>query len=216
MLGIEHFYVFIVTGLLLNLYPGQDTFYILARGISQGRMAGIAAALGISTGALFHTSLGAIGISAIIVSSANAFLMLKVAGALYLFYQAVVMLKHSCQSIHLSTQAVPNQSLLKVFKQGAITNILNPKVALFFMALLPQFISPYSQNKPLSFIILGLVFVVNSTIWCVLLAYFSAFLTTRLRDNPSILSWVLRANAALFIYLGIKLALFQLEDGIDR
>lgn len=207
MFGIENFMVFVTSGILLNLYPGPDSLYILSRSVSQGRMAGVCAALGISTGSLFHTLLGAAGFSAIILSSARAFAFLKYAGALYLLYQAVLMLSEAnlgMGSKHAGSRR--KTSLARIYRQGAITNILNPKVALFFMALLPQFIAPASPNKPLSFVLLGLVFISTGTIWCLFLALFGSFFSQTLRKNAHVSKWLLRANAGLFAYLGYRLA----------
>ncbi len=211
MLGIDNFVVFLTTGILLNLYPGPDSMYIIGRSISQGKPAGIFAALGVGTGVLFHTFLGSIGLSALLLSSAKAFMILKYAGALYLFYQAIGMLKDSTRQASGKSLDIPKKSLVKIYKQGALTNILNPKVALFFMALLPQFISPDSPNKALSFIVLGLVFISTGTVWCLFLAFFASYFSEKLRSNRAISKWLLRANAALFTYLGIQLATAQLR-----
>jgi len=211
MFGIDNFIIFLTTGILLNLYPGPDSLYIIGRSVSQGRLAGIFAVLGISSGSLFHTFIGSIGLSPLLFSSAKAFMILKYAGAVYLFYQAILMIKDSRNKNHSMSIEVQKKSLFKIYKQGALTNILNPKVALFFMALLPQFISATSPNKSLSFIILGLVFITTGTIWCLLLALFSSFFSQRLRSHSTISKWMLRANAGLFTYLGIRLATAQFK-----
>ena len=212
MFGIENFIIFLTTGILLNLYPGPDSLYIIGRSISQGRLAGIFAVFGISTGSLFHTFIGSIGLSALLLSSAEAFKIVKYAGAGYLFYQAILMIKDSRSRNPSMHTEVQKKSLFKIYKQGALTNILNPKVALFFMALLPQFISATSPNKSLSFILLGLVFISTGTIWCLLLAFFSSFFSQRLRSNSTVSKWMLRANAGLFTYLGIRLATAQFKS----
>lgn len=209
MFGIENFMLFITTGILLNLYPGPDTLYIIGRSVSQSRLAGVFAVLGISTGGLFHISLGSVGLSAIIFSSARAFMIVKYAGAAYLLYQAVLMIKDSRKSETPVNIEIQKTKLFKIYRQGALTNILNPKVAIFFMAFLPQFISPASPNKALSFIILGLVFFTTGTIWCMMIAIFSSFFSQKLRRNFSISKWLMRANAGLFAYLGIRLATSQ-------
>jgi threonine/homoserine/homoserine lactone efflux protein len=211
MFGIENFPIFLTTGILLNLYPGPDTIYIIGRSISQGRMAGIFAVLGISSGGLFHIFIGSIGLSAIIFASARAFMIVKYAGAAYLLYQAYLMIKDSGKfnnSIDIDKQ---KKSLFKIYRQGMLTNILNPKVALFFLAFLPQFILPASHSKPLSFIILGLVFFTTGTIWCMFISLFSSYFSQRLRGNHSISKWLMRANAGLFAYLGIRLAASKLS-----
>jgi len=211
MFGIENFLVFVTTGILLNLYPGQDTLYIVGRSVSQGRLAGVFAVLGIVTGAITHTIIGAAGLSAILLTSAGAFTVVKCTGAIYLFYQAILMIKESTTGKSGRLSDIPQKSLLKIYKQGAITNILNPKVALFFMALIPQFISPSSPNKSLSFVILGLVFITTGTVWCLFLALFASYFSQKLRKNSTISKWMLRANAGLFVYLGIRLATVQIK-----
>lgn len=211
MFGIENFFLFLTTGILLNLYPGPDTLYIIGRSISQGRLAGVFAVLGISTGGLFHTFLGAIGLSAILFSSARAFSVVKYAGAAYLIYQAILMIKDSGKFNTPVKIEIQKNNLFKIYRQGALTNILNPKVALFFMAFLPQFISPASHNKALSFVVLGLVFFTTGTAWCMVVALFSSFFSQKLRRNLSISKWLMRANAGLFAYLGIRLASAHLK-----
>ncbi len=211
MFGIENFIVFMTTGILLNLMPGPDSLYIIGRSLSQGRSAGIFAVLGISTGSLFHTFMGAFGLSAILLSSAKAFMFVKYAGAIYLFYQAILLIKDSRKESVIEEIEIPKENHLKVFEQGAITNILNPKVALFFMALLPQFISATSPSKFLSFIFLGSVFITTGTIWCLLLAIFSSFFGKKLRSSSEISKWLLRLNAGLFAYLGIRLVCMKAD-----
>ncbi len=184
MLGIENYFTFLAAAILLNLYPGPDSLYIMGRSVSQGKSAGFFAALGIGAGSLFHTFVGAIGLSSVLQVSANAFALIKYAGAAYLLYQALAMFKDSFRdsltTIHFTHQ---KNSHFKIFQQGALTNILNPKVALFFLALLPQFISPESSNKFFAFILLGLTFITTGTLWCLMLALFSAFFSKRLRRN---------------------------------
>ena len=139
-------------------------------------------------------------------SAAKAFMFVKYLGATCLFYQAILMIKDSRKLSSSVNSEVQKKNLFSIYKQGALTNILNPKVALFFMALLPQFISPTSPNKSLSFIILGLVFFTTGTIWCLCVALFASYFSQHLRKNFSISKWLLRINAGLFTYLGIRLA----------
>jgi len=211
MLGIENPAVFVGTGILLNLYPGPDTLYIVGRSLSQGRAAGVAAALGIGTGSIVHTLLGAFGLSAIITASATAFLLLKYAGCAYLVYQGVQLLRGAPAAEPVTARRWSRDDLLQIYRQGAVTNILNPKVALFFLAFLPQFISLASPNKPLSFAILGALFVTTGTIWCLLVALFSAAMSRRLRRSPGTARLLRRINGLLFLGLGLKLATAQLN-----
>lgn len=205
ILGIENLGVFIGAGILLNIYPGPDTLYIIGRSLSQGRGAGICAALGISTGAVVHTLLGAFGLSAILATSASAFTVLKYLGCVYLVYQGIQLIRGS-QATAAINPGQHRASLRKIYRQGALTNILNPKVALFFLAFLPQFIGFSSPNKPLSFVILGGIFVITGTIWCLFLAICASSLNRRLHNSETVSGRLRALNGALFILLGLKLA----------
>ncbi len=205
MLGIHDFGVFMITGMLLNLTPGPDTFYILGRSMAQGRNSGIASALGIGAGSLVHTLAAAFGLSAIIAASATAFLAVKIVGAVYLVYLGVQMFFR-----HPSTTSMPttfdSSGFFVVFQQGVLTNLLNPKVALFFLAFMPQFITAESPAKFAAFISLGLCFVTTGTLWCLCLAWFSARLGNRLRNNSFLSTMLNRTAGVLFVLLGLRLA----------
>lgn len=210
--GIENILVFLGAGILLNLYPGPDTVYIIGRSVAQGRLAGVAAALGISSGAVGHTLLGAFGLSAIIATSANAFMVVKLAGAGYLIYQGITMIFANPHNDSHLPGCVTRESLRKIYRQGALTNILNPKVAVFFIAFLPQFISPESPDKTLSFIILGFVFITTGTIWCLMVAVFASVMSRKLRSNSIAARWLMKINGALFVTLGVKLATAKITN----
>jgi threonine/homoserine/homoserine lactone efflux protein len=205
MIGIHDFGVFLAAGVLLNLTPGQDTLYILGRSIAHGRTIGIASALGVSAGCLFHTLAAAFGLSAILATSSWAFFALKLLGAAYLVYLGVrtFCTPVAAPDVGRSRDAVTSGA---AFWQGALTNVTNPKVGLFFLALLPQFIEADSPNKVAAFLLLGLTFVATGTIWCLVLAVSAA----RMRDlfAPGSRASVLLARTAggLFIVLGIRLA----------
>lgn len=206
ILGIENLIMFMGAGILVNLYPGPDTFYVVGRSIAQGKFAGIAATLGISSGAMVHTLLGAFGLSALIAASAQTFMLLKFAGAGYLIYQGITMLFARVEHNQEIDEHRPKAGLYKIYRQGALTNILNPKVAVFFIAFLPQFISPESPAKVLSFIVLGLVFITTGTIWCMIIAVSASTMSRKLRSNSPASKWLLKLNGVLFISLGLKLA----------
>ena len=209
IVGIENFMVFLGAGILLNLYPGPDTLYIVGRSISQGRVAGILAVLGISTGAVFHTMVGAFGFSAFLATSAHAFLLIKYLGAAYLLFQGLKIIFGKGKNQMPTPGSDQPFKYFQVYRQGAITNILNPKVALFFLAFIPQFIAVTSPNKTLSFICLGLVFITTGTTWCLIVAVFSAFISKKLRSNPMISKWLLKINGILYVYLGVRLAMSE-------
>jgi RhtB (resistance to homoserine/threonine) family protein len=208
MLGIHHYWLFIATAILLIITPGQDTLFILGRSLSGGRNAGIAAALGISAGTVVHTVLATLGLSALLATSPYAFMAVKLAGAAYLIYIGVRAL--------LGRAALPAEAGAEeraathlhwaAFRQGVLTNLLNPKVALFFLALLPQFIGAGSAYKVSAFLVLGLSFVAMGVSWCVMLAIAAAKLRGLFLRRPSMSTLLNRAAGAVFIGLGLKLA----------
>lgn len=203
--------MFMTAGVLLNLYPGPDTLYILGRSVSQGRAAGIVAALGISAGAVVHTLLGAFGLSALLAASSHGFFIMKILGGCYLLYQGICMLMAGKDAGSASIKMSKKLSLSTIFRQGAITNILNPKVALFFLAFIPQFISTESESKPIAFLILGGIFIITGTCVCLMVALFSSSVSKRLRKSSRFSKWLLRINGVLFACLGIRLASLDLD-----
>ena len=205
MFGIHDFVLFVTTGILLNLTPGPDTVYILGRSIAHGRRAGIASALGISVGSLFHTCAAALGLSAFLATSAWAFTAVKLAGAAYLIFLGVRALLERNHDLAIPAHFKRNDAAA-AFRQGILTNILNPKVALFFLAFLPQFIDSATPSKTIAFLILGLTFVTTGTIWCLILAWFSSAFSVRLRESPTVATLLNRIVGSLFIFLGLRLA----------
>jgi threonine/homoserine/homoserine lactone efflux protein len=204
MFGTQHLALFVTSGLLLNITPGQDTLYIVGRSISQGRRAGLFSVLGISCGSVVHTCAAAFGLSAILATSAQAFTIVRLAGAAYLIYLGVRMLLD--RSRELTPGRFDHESTWPIFRAGFTTNLLNPKVALFFMAFLPQFVDPAATSKTLAFLILGAVFIVNGTLWCLVLAFGASAMSRRFRDSPSAAVVLRRATGGLFVGLGIRLA----------
>jgi threonine/homoserine/homoserine lactone efflux protein len=206
MLGTQNLLLFIASGILLNLTPGQDTFYILGRSIAQGRRAGVISVLGINSGCVVHTCAAAFGLSAILGASANAFLIVKMAGAAYLTYLGLNMVLHRASSTGLPVQ-FGHETDWAIYRAGFLTNLLNPKVALFFLAFLPQFVAPSADFKILAFLFLGALFMTTGTMWSLVLAWFGSAMSRRLRDNPSAGSRLRRASGAMFVGLGVKLAI---------
>ena len=205
MFGIHDFGLFLAAGILLNLTPGPDTVYILGRSIAQGREAGIASALGICVGSIFHTCAAALGLSAILATSALAFGAIKLLGGAYLIFLGIKMILDRRKQLSLPFN-FRRRTTAAAFRQGVLTNVLNPKVALFFLAFLPQFIDPASNIKVLAFLVLGFAFVTTGTIWCLLLAWFASAFSERLRTNETIAQWLNRTAGSLFIFLGLRLA----------
>ena len=205
MFGIHDFGLFLAAGVLLNLTPGPDTIYILGRSIAQGREAGVASALGVSLGSIFHTCAAALGLSAILATSALAFGTIKLLGGAYLIFLGIKMILDRRKHLSLPSN-FRRRTTRAAFRQGIFTNVLNPKVALFFLAFLPQFIDPASNIKVLAFLILGFTFVITGTIWCLVLAWFASSFSERLRANETIAQWLNRMAGALFVFLGLRLA----------
>jgi len=205
MLGIHDYWLFVASGILLNLAPGQDTLYILGSSIAQGRRIGMASALGISAGCVVHTLAAALGLSAILATSATAFTVVKLAGAAYLIYLGIRALITPVQAFGPLRHEASTSAML-AFRRGVVTNVLNPKVALFFLALLPQFIDPDSPAKVAAFIALGLTFVATGTAWCLVLAIAAARVRGFFAGNPRAFTRLSRASGALFVFLGIRLA----------
>jgi threonine/homoserine/homoserine lactone efflux protein len=208
MLGIQHFWLFVVSGLLLNITPGQDTLYIVTRSVAQGRRAGLWSVLGISTGSVVHTLAAAFGLSAILATSASAFTVVKFAGAAYLIYLGVKMLLERRVTASTSVEPLPPpEPAWAIYRAAVLTNVLNPKVALFFLAFLPQFVAPDAGSRVVSFLFLGAVFVFNGTLWCLVLVMTASALSGRLRRNASGARRLRQATGAVFVGLGARLAL---------
>ena len=208
-LGIHDLPLFVVSGLLLNVMPGPDSLLIMTRSASQGWRAGSAAALGIGTGTFVHIVAAALGLSAILATSAAAFTVVKLVGAAYILYLAAGMLFSRRDSGDRNAQ-LPALAALpygRIYAQGILTNVLNPKVALFFLAFVPQFIDAHAPHKALAFLVLGTIFNLNGMLWCNGLAIFTAQVSARIKPNPAVKQWLNRATGGLFVWLGVKLAL---------
>jgi threonine/homoserine/homoserine lactone efflux protein len=208
MFGIHDLSLFVVSGLLLNIMPGPDSLLIMTRSATQGWRAGSAAALGIGTGTFVHIFAAALGMSAILATSAAAFTVVKLLGAAYILYLAVgMLLSKRGDGSAVQAPALAPLPLRRIYGQGILTNVLNPKVALFFLAFVPQFIDANAPHKALAFIVLGAIFNINGMLWCHALALFTAQAKARLKLNPAVTQWLNRATGGLFVWLGVKLAL---------
>ncbi|KJC33852.1 lysine transporter LysE [Bradyrhizobium sp. LTSP885] len=209
MLGIHELWLFVLSGLLLNITPGPDTAYIIGRSIQLGWRGGAAAALGISCGCLVHVLGAAIGLSALLMASSAAFLAVKLIGAAYLVLTGLQMLLSRAKPIADMTGQGGETSVGRIFWQGTLTNVLNPKVALFFLAFLPQFVAADAPHKTLAFLFLGLIFIVTGTLWCLGVAAFAARAAGRIRQSAGVIAWINRSLGGLFIYLGFRVAMLE-------
>ncbi|MGG5737877.1 MULTISPECIES: LysE family translocator [Bacillus cereus group] len=202
MYGIINYEVFLLTGILLNLIPGADTMYIVGRSISQGRKAGVYSVFGIITGSLVHTLLVAFGLSIILTKSVVLFNTIKVIGVIYLVYLGIKMI---LDKTNVAFQAPSNKlNIRKIYLQGLLTSLTNPKVSLFFIAFLPQFIDTKAAG-PIPFIILGITFTVTGLLWCLFVAYFSSYVTKKLRGNQKVGMILNKVTGLIFIGMGLKL-----------
>lgn len=209
MFGIDNIGLFILSGFLLNILPGPDSLYVIGRGARQGFRAGSVAALGIGSGIMVHVVCAAFGLSAILATSATAFTVVKWIGCAYLLYLGIGMLLS--RAAPEQSQAVPvikrSDSLRRVYYKGFLTNVLNPKVALFFLAFVPQFIASDAPNKALAFLVLGLIFNFNGMLWCHFLAWSASSLSSRFARSAVLARWLNRLAGALFTWFGLSLAL---------
>jgi threonine/homoserine/homoserine lactone efflux protein len=205
--GTHDLWLFVLSALLLNITPGPDTLYILGRSTSQGWPAGAVAAFGIGAGALVHICAAVLGLSAILAASATAFSVVKYLGAAYLLYVGITLI-HSSGPVAATASANGQAlSLRSIFLQGFLTNVLNPKVALFFLAFLPQFVSADAPTKSLSFFFLGAIFDVNGTIWNLALAWSAARISGSFAPGVAFKKWFNRCVGGVFIGVGLRLAL---------
>lgn len=212
MFGTQDLALFIVSGLLLNLAPGPDSLLVMTRSATQGWRAGSAAAFGIGAGTFVHIFAAAMGLSAVLATSAAAFAVVKYLGAAYLLCVGISLLRSRGKRASAADPLPAQQFALshrKIFLQGFLTNVLNPKVAVFFLAFVPQFIATEAPSKALAFIVLGCIFNLNSLLWCNVLAVSSAFASQRLKVDNLVGLWVNRTIGAVFISFGIKLAVSE-------
>lgn len=216
-IGIDNLALFMTAGVLLNLTPGPDVLYIVSHALKSGWKTGAVAALGITAGCFVHIAAAALGLSALLAASHTAFAVLKWLGAAYLVYVGVMMWSASRSGQRRSPDLIAGlarctgssgqKSLKNVFIKGFWTNALNPKVALFFLAFLPQFIVPGAEHQTAAFLLLGLIFNFNS-LWIGLgYAALAAAVCHRFSALQSAMVWLERAAGSLFIVFGLKLAL---------
>jgi threonine/homoserine/homoserine lactone efflux protein len=197
------FLTFLFAALMLNIAPGPDMLYVIGRSVGQGRKAGIVSSLGVFAGCWVHILAAAFGIAALLRSSPMAFNIVRYAGAAYLIYLGIKMI---AQKSNLASQQLKPESLTSIFRQGAITNVLNPKVAIFFLAFLPQFINAQRGSVVLQILFLGLIFNVGGTLVNLAVAYAGGTLGELLRRNQHFARMQQWFTGLVFIGLGLRLA----------
>ena len=220
MTGIHDVALFIAAGLLLNLTPGPDMAYIAARSVAGGFREGTAAVFGITAGCVVHTIAAAVGLSALLTTSATAFEIVKWVGALYLLYAGIRLLAAGTRSgassqrddaqpsardagaLASSVRATP----WRIFREALLINVLNPKVALFFLAFLPQFIAIDAPDKALAFVLLGTLFNFDSLFVNLPVAWLASHAGRRWRHRARAMQWMRRVAGGLFVLLAVRLA----------
>ena len=205
-LGIRDFQVFLISATMLALTPGQDTLYVVGRTLAQGRAAGIASVIGILSGALIHLLAGALGLSALLIASPSAFAVVRWAGGAYLIYLGIRMLCAGGGGNEIP-ETFKATGTLAVWRQGMLTNLLNPKVALFCLAFIPQFIQAEAPRKTAAFLLLGLCFFVIGTAWLFCIVGFASGIGGKLRHDPRFAKTLNRTAGVLFMVLGLRLVL---------
>lgn len=207
MESASYWLLFLSAAFAINISPGPDLIYILSKTVAQGSKIGIASSLGVCTGSLVHVLAAAPGLSAILATSAMAFSVVKYIGAAYLIYLGIQTLRSRGMSIEEPAKNEIETSVWKAFRQGALVDIFNPKVAIFYMSFLPQFIRPELGHKSVQIIILGIL-VTLIAIPVVFFAVFTASQTTDLlRKNRNLSVWIDRVLGSILIGLGVRLAL---------
>ena len=202
----SYWVLFLSAAIAINITPGPDMIYILSRTIAQGRKIGIASSFGVCSGALVHIFAAAFGLSAILATSAMAFSVIKYAGAAYLVYLGIQALRSKGVSFDIPVEKQVQSTFWKAYRQGALIDILNPKVAIFFMAFLPQFVRPELGNASAQILILGLLVNLVGVIIESVLVLTAAQTTTFFRNNSHFTTLIDRILGSVLIGLGIRLA----------
>ncbi len=197
--------LFTVASLVLIVTPGQDMVLVMSRSIAQGAAAGVATAAGVSVGLVGHTVLATLGLGAVLRTSEWLFLVLKLVGAAYLVYLGIQLLRSKEQVLAVSSGAP--RSLPRLFLNGALSNVSNPKVAVFYFAFLPQFVSPGAVHPTLCVFVLGLAFAALTFLVKGPVGFSAGLLSGWLRSRPGFLAWIYRTSGAVLIGLGVRLAL---------
>lgn len=202
---MPNFLLFLATSIAITMAPGPDNLQVLARGISQGRAAGLVAALGFAAGITFHTTLAALGVAALLRSSPVAFEVIKLAGAAYLIWIGIKALRS--QGLATAHERAP-QPLRAVFRQSVLGNLLNPKVTLFFVVFLPQFVQPHgTQSVTVQMLELGVLFMLQTVVVFSLFGVCAGLIGGWLKRRPRMGVWLDRLAGATFIAIGIRVAL---------
>ena len=205
-MGIENFIAFLVATVLFVLTPGIETVFLINKSISQGRRTGVYTSFGLNTGALVHTLFGALGLSIMVAKSAVFFALIKYLGAAYLIYLGATKVMSKKGLITGMNEELKKDSAKSNFTSGFVTNILNPKVALFFIAFFPQFISPTEIENPVPFMILGVIYAIMTTVWYLVLTSFAGTFSTKIKENEKMGVRLNKISGVIFVLMGLQIA----------
>jgi len=208
MADLNYWLLFLSTAIALNIAPGPDVIYILTKTIANGRKIGFASSLGVCTGALFHVFAAAIGLSAILVTSSLAFTIVKFIGVGYLLYLAYQAFNSAGTHLNISSkQARKKETFWGAFKQGVLIDILNPKVAIFFMAFLPQFVRVGHGSVPMQLLMLGILIILIAIVVEFAYVLLASVLTNKINNSKTFSRWLDWLVGTIFVALGIRLAI---------
>lgn len=207
MMTLPQILSFLLTAVLITASPGPDNLLVLSMGISKGRLQGIAFGLGCAFGCLSHTLLAVLGVSALIAASPVAFSILKWVGGAYLIWLGVQAIRKAGRVNLPTNSGVPNESLQSLFFQGVVANAINPKVVLFFLSFLPQFVVADQGHVGMQLGALGLIFTVQAAVIFATLGFFAGTIGRWMVRTPSAGIWLDRIAGTIFVGLGVRMAL---------
>lgn len=205
-MGIENFMTFAVTALIFIMTPGIDSVFVLNKSMGQGKISGTYASFGVNAGTLVHTLLGALGLSVIVANSPIAFTVIKYVGATYLIYLGVMKIRNNNNILAENDSDKQKVNPKNNFISGFVTNVLNPKVALFFLAFFPQFITHDQVENPMPFLILGLTYALIAMVWFFLLIFFAGVFSKKIKENDKIGQRINILTSVVFILMGLQIA----------
>lgn len=207
-MDMSYWLMFFTVSLAINISPGPDVIFVLTKTLSYGRKAGVIASMAVTMGALAHVAAAALGLSAILVSSAYAFTLVKIAGVLYLLYLAIQAFRSSGAGLRLnSDKKKAPASHWNIYRQGVLVAVLNPKTAIFFMAFLPQFVREQHGSIPSQLLLLGLLVVAGAFLVELVYVFSTHYLSRKVKSNRRFNLWLDRVIGAVFMSLGVKLAI---------
>jgi threonine/homoserine/homoserine lactone efflux protein len=208
LLTLPQLATFLVAAILVTLAPGPDNLLVLSLGIARGRKSGVAFGLGCALGCLNHTALAALGVSALIAASPATFTALRIAGGVYLIWLGIQAIRHARPLTPADASAAPAEPPRKLFVKGLVANAINPKVILFFLAFLPQFVASERGHVAWQIAQLGLVFTIGAVLIFGAIGWFAGSLGERLARRSRIGTWLDRAAGGIFVSLGLRLLAF--------